>query len=172
MSVTVPTGSLELNTRNFRWKQAVRSGEHASDRGYGWLGVVQQANHGYAHLIQTLYVLPSAFNGEAIMSSNDDEDFVSAGRCWVYIGAGFSTVRLRAIVEDCKVRLNVGSDTNSAEHLEGKGMVTVDLALSNTSGSFQHIELAIAAGESATAYVYGAHVEAVALVSADFPQPS
>jgi hypothetical protein len=178
MAISLPATSLLLDVAgSFRHGYPVFSGDGANDQPYGWRGINNQCNYGYAWRTQVL-ACGSMWDDSEILSTNAAAYGVAAGQVIgqvsVYLGADVALIKVTADVTDggVQIRTSVGNGAGSA--LLGVGVsgraLRTDTVIPGGTGLAVDILVSIAKDvDAATVELREFIVEEFALVAGDIP---
>lgn len=151
-------------------EEALLSGSAVANREAGWRGLVAQANHDYAHLVQTISSGRPVNPNDVLFSTTSTTLVQCTGQEVVEIGADIQSVRIWADVADAGMGITSNLGTNSSgAAITGRGTVSFDLALNNTTGVDMLWWLELKARSGQTGFLYGYLMLEVPMVAGDFP---
>jgi len=167
MAIELPTTSLQLDRRDFRAGQAIRSGVDAADRHLGFRGISAECNHAYAYLTQTLCAM-RRFNDEAL-DTVTDTSYVYGPKMEIEVGEHIDKLRLVIDLEDGYVDFDTEHGNTVSLKQLGRGVTTVTHDLTDNTGPIMWLRFGIKVDVAETCNIYGWVIQEVEMVAGDFP---
>jgi|GEM_PF-5549440 hypothetical protein len=179
MAISLPATSLLLRVQAFGQRKPILSGDAAADIEFGWRGVNNQGNYGYANRTMCL-ASESMWDDSPLLTTTAKTYGATAaqtyGQTRVYLGADVAEIRVKADVTDggVQIRTSVGNGAGSTLKAIGTGVsarsVRTDSVAPGATGQWIDIVVAVAQDwDAADADLRAFSVFELELVAGDIP---